>query len=307
MRPSEAAADDDHEREDRGISQDGAMLREPEPWILERRAIRVGVVGLGRVGRATGGLFRRFGYEVTGWDRDGGDAYPGEGLARCDFGVVCVGTPARADGAADVSAVEEAVERLPVPRVLLRSTVPPGTTDALVERSGKRICFWPEYVSESSYHNPYFPERVEDVPFVILGGEPGDRQWFVDRLIEVLGPTKRYFQCTAREAEVVKYAENAYFATKITFANELRRVCDAVGADWHTVREGWLLDPRVEPMHTAAFATEPGFSGRCLPKDLDAIVAASRAAGYDPSLLAEVAETNRRLREPHAQPASRPA
>ena len=273
------------------------MLHKPEHAVREEPARRVGLIGLGRVGLAVQRLLGDRGYDVVAWDLNGGQQYPAEALATCDFAVVCVGTPANASGDADVSRVLAAVDELPVERILLKSTVPPGTTDALVERTAKRVCFWPEYVGESAYHNPYFPDRIDDIPFVVIGGRPADRRWFVDRLIEVLGPTKRYFQCAALEAELIKYAENAFFATKIVFANEFRRICETVGADWHTVREGWILDPRVEPMHTAAFETTPGFSGRCLPKDLDAIVAASRASGYEPTLLAEVAATNRRLRD----------
>jgi len=93
---------------------------------------------------------------------------------------------------------------------------------------------------------------------VVLGGEPKVRRWFVDLLQPVLGPAKTYFQCRAREAEIIKYMENAYLAAKVSFVNEFRRICEAFGADWHAVREGWLLDPRVEPAHTAAFASAPG-------------------------------------------------
>ncbi len=265
-----------------------------ERWVVEGRPIRVGLIGTGYVGKAVRLLFGRPGYEVVAWDAADGTPYPREALAACDFGIVCVSTPPLPTGAADVANVVAAVETLPIERVLLKSTVPPGTTEALARRTGKQLCFWPEYIGESDYYNPNFPSRIEEVPFAIVGGEPALRSWFVDRLIEVLGPSKRYFQCTAREAETIKYAENAFLATKVSFVNEFRRIAEAVGADWNTVREGWLLDPRIGPSHTAAFATRPGYSGKCLPKDVDAIVAASRAAGYEPALLAEVAEGNRR-------------
>ncbi len=102
-----------------------------------------------------------------------------------------------------------------------------------------------------------------DVPFVIIGGEQDARRWFIDQMLLVLGPTKTYFQCKGLETELINYAENAFFATKITFVNEYRRVCEAFGADWHSVREDWLLDPRVERMHTAAFEGNRGFAGKC--------------------------------------------
>jgi UDPglucose 6-dehydrogenase len=255
----------------------------------------VGVIGLGRVGRAACDLFADHARLVT-WDRASGDAYPDGGLATCAFAVVCVDTPSGTDGTAELSSVEDAIARVPCDRILLKSTVPPGTTAALAAATGKSVCFWPEYIGESRYHNPYFPARIADVPFVILGGEPDDRRWFIDRLLPILGPTKTYFQCSSTEAELVKYAENAYFAMKITFVNEYRRISEAFDADWHTVREGWLLDPRVEAMHTAAFEDQPGFDGKCLPKDLAAIVAAAAAHGYDAALLAEVLASNARIR-----------
>ncbi len=255
----------------------------------------VGVIGLGRVGQCVVELFEAH-TEVIGWDEASSDPYPAEDLARCEFAVVCVNTPPDGEGRVDVTSVSEAVRALPCQRILLKSTVAPGTTADLAEKFGRSICFWPEYIGESTYVNPFFPSHIADVPFVILGGPPEERRWFIDRLLPVLGPTKAYFQCRSLEAELVKYAENAYFATKITFVNEFRRICQAHDADWHTVREGWLLDPRVEPMHTAAFERDPGFDGKCLPKDVRAILMAAADRGYDAALLAEVLASNDRFR-----------
>jgi Predicted UDP-glucose 6-dehydrogenase len=263
----------------------------------DAQKMKVGLIGLGVVGRAVHDLFADAGHEVVGWDRADGGVYPADELEQCEFCVICVDTPTR-DGQADVSAVERAVSEVRCQRLLLKSTVPPGTTDRLAAEHGREICFWPEYVGQSSYHNPYFPKRIADVPFVVLGGEPSARTWFIDRLLPILGPTKQYFQCSAREAEIVKYTENAYFAVKITFVNEMRRLAEAFGADWHTVREGWLLDPRVEPMHTAAFSRSPGFGGGCLPKDLEALVGAAAESGYEARFLREVLAANNRFRSP---------
>ncbi len=257
--------------------------------------MRVGVIGLGRVGRAVCELFEPYG-EIVGWDEQSGELYPTSALERCDFTVVCVDTPLGDDGRAEITSVTRAVHALPCARVLLKSTVPPGTTARLSDSIDRPICFWPEYVGESTYFNPHFPSRIADAPFVIVGGIETERRWYIERFLPVLGPTKTYFQCSSTEAELVKYAENAFFATKITFVNEYRRICQAFGADWLTVREGWLLDPRVEPMHTAAFERDPGFAGKCLPKDVQAIVAAAADHDYEAALLAEVLASNRRFR-----------
>jgi len=258
--------------------------------------VRVGIIGLGTVGRAVRELFDRPGYETFGFDIADDLPYPHAELAACDIAVVCVDTPF-INGAADVSRVRAAVLDVPCAQVLIKSTVPPGTTDALAAESGKELCFWPEYISESNYHNPWFPSRIAEVPFVVLGGPAATTRKVVDHLLPILGPTKTYFQCAATEAELIKYAENAFFATKITFVNEFRRISESFDADWHTVREGWLLDPRVERMHTAALATDPGFAGKCLPKDLAAILAAAAAVGYDCPLLSAVQAANERFRQ----------
>jgi UDPglucose 6-dehydrogenase len=257
---------------------------------------RIAIIGMGHVGTAMHDLFRQHAETVT-YDAVWPEDYPAQELAECDAGVICVDTPMAADGACDTSHVRAAIERIPVATVLLKSTVPPGTTDLLTRTTGKQICFSPEYVGESSYHHPFWPGGPRDVPFMILGGEPAVRRLFIELFQPVLGPSKVYFQCTAREAEIIKYMENAYLATKVSFVNEFRRICDTFGADWHTVREGWLLDPRIEPAHTAAFAIAPGFAGKCLPKDLSAIIRAAADAGYRPALLAEVLSSNERLRD----------
>ena len=258
-------------------------------------SVRIAIIGMGHVGKAMHDLLRQHA-EIVTYDASGGEDYPAQELAACDAGIICVDTPMGEDGACDTSHVHAAVGRLPVATVLLKSTVPPGTTDLLTSTTGKQICFSPEYAGESTYQHPGWPGGPRDVPFMILGGEPTARRWFIELFQPVLGPAKVYFQCTAREAEIIKYMENAYLATKVSFVNEFRKICEILGTDWHTVREGWLLDPRIEPSHTAAFASAPGFGGKCLPKDLRAIIRAAADAGYSPALLMEVLSSNERFR-----------
>jgi nucleotide sugar dehydrogenase len=233
--------------------------------------------------------------EIVEYDKAIHEKYPEQELATCDFAVVCVGTPMGEDGSCDVSYVEDAIRRLPVDRILIKSTVVPGTTDRLVSETGKLICFSPEYIRETTYFHPFWDRGAAAIPFLIVGGSPDARRAIIDDVISILGPEKTYFQCTAIEAEVIKYMENSYLATKVTFVNEFYEICKAFDADWHTVREGWLLDPRVDRSHTLVFPKERGFGGRCLPKDVNAIVKASLAAGYRPELLQAILDSNRRI------------
>lgn len=255
--------------------------------------MQIAVIGQGTVGRAVVDQYRNSA-DVVVYDPAHHDDYPSSELAGCDFGIVCVDTPPADDGSCDVSNVEEAVIDLPLKRILIKSTVAPGTTDRLCAQTGKAICFSPEYIGETPFH--LWSRRPQDVPFVIVGGEPAARTWFLDRLAALDGPDREYHACTALEAELIKYIENAFLATKVTFVNEFYEICRAFGADWHTVREGWLMDPRIGHSHSAVFPEDRGFGGRCLPKDLSAIVASSTEAGYRPRFLSEVLASNERFR-----------
>jgi len=189
------------------------------------------------------------------------------------------------------------VKRLETPVILIKSTIEPGTTDRLRRETGKRIVFSPEYAGEGRYWSPYkFDKDMKECPFVIIGGPREDTNYVLDLLVPILGPKKFYYQVRAKEAEVIKYMENTYFGVKVTFANEMKRICDALGVDYYAVRTGWSLDPRVDPMHTMVFPNEPGFGGKCLPKDIQGIIRASQKAGYEPEFLKEVIRSNDRFR-----------
>lgn len=124
----------------------------------------------------------------------------------------------------------------------------------------------------------------------------------MDRMVGLVGADIALFGCSALEAELVKYVENSFLATKVAFVNEFYEICGALGANWHTVHEGWLLDPRVGRSHSAVFPDDRGFGGKCLPKDVRAIVEAAASSGYRAALLAEVLASNDRFRGPPAYP-----
>ena len=116
-------------------------------------------------------------------------------------------------------------------------------------------------------------------------------------IVPISGPAKRYIQMPAKEAEVVKYMENIYFAMKVTFANEMKRACDALGVNYWQARDGWGEDPRVDLFHTAVFPKNPGFGGKCLPKDLMGFIRACEEAGYKPEFLQQIWDSNEKFKE----------
>lgn len=212
-----------------------------------------------------------------------------------DLAVICVPSPMNPDGSCDTGIVRYAVKKINADLILVKLTVAPGTCMDLVFTTAKNIVFSPEYMGESKYWTPpEFPSPTDPVShgFVILGGFTPHCSQVADILMPILGPATRFRFMGHIEAELVKYAENSFFSLKVTFANELRRICERAGANYHQVREGWLDDPRVGPMHTAAFKRAPGFSGKCLPKDTAALAAYCRTLGMNPKLLDAVLEVN---------------
>lgn len=276
--------------------------------------MKIAIIGFGYVGKAMFEFFYRH-YDCTVYDPKIKEAlnswkmpYPGQYANRftdcnldwvneCDLAVICVPTPMKEDGRCDTSMVHGTVKFLKTRLILLKSTVPPGTTEYLSELYEKRIVFSPEYCGESSYWTPYkFHTEVRETPFFIFGGQPDDTSEMVDIFLPITGPVKTYRQTDAKTAELAKYMENSFYATKITFCYEFYQIALALGVDFNELREVWLLDPRINPMHTAVFkGNKSPFSGKCLPKDLAGIIANSEAYGWEPKLLKEVQASNKRI------------
>ena len=105
-----------------------------------------------------------------------------------------------------------------------------------------------------------------------------------------------YSITSAKEAELTKYMENSFFATKITFCNEFYQIAKKLGVDYKRLRENWLLDPRINKNHTLVFDDDLGWSGKCFPKDLNAIIKASEKVGYEPIMLKAVLKSNEKTR-----------
>lgn len=249
--------------------------------------MKVGIVGLGVIGTAQAQMFAE--HDLVTYDPAVDDAYPPE-MASCDFVLVCVPTPESPDGSADLTYVEAAASELPpdVPAVL-RSTVPPGTTDRVM--AGRMYCHAPEFMGENVLHSW---RRSTDVPYMILGGDPEATLFFHVCFAQVFYGV--IHTCSAREAELAKYAANLYWATRVTFVNEMALICKQFDVDYEKVRAAWLNDPRMTSVYTQREGYPPGFDGRCWPKDLKALIAASEFVGYEAGFLEAIGEANERFR-----------
>lgn len=265
---------------------------------------RIAIIGHGYVGKGMERFFRNRPdlYDIVIYDV----AHSGADRAACmgaDLAMICVPTPMGPTGAADISAVEETVRWLEAELIVIKSTVPPGTTDRLAAETGKELHFSPEYAGEPKNFVPPWrypdPRDATSHDWAIVGGPRASA--VLDYYQSVMAVTARFVACRPVEAELAKYMDNAYFATKVIFCAEFAEIAAAHGVDYKQLRELWLLDPRIDRDHTAVFAGEPGFGGKCLPKDLSAIVAAAREAGVPATMLAAVFESNQRFRAGEAQ------
>ena len=248
---------------------------------------RVGVVGAGVVGAAmqklcgdTTVLYDPYKPEFEGNKPK---------INECDVVFICVPTPMSPDGTCNTSVVEEAVSWVKAPLMIIRSTVSPGTTERLSKKYNKKVVFQPEYLGETTAH--VFGSMAER-EFVVLGGTTEATSMAADFYKNYYNSYVRYYFCDATTAEVAKYMENAFYAVKVTFVNEFYDIAQAHGVDFNHLREVWLADTRISRDHTFCYPNARGFSGKCLPKDCNAIVQSSLARGYTPKFMQATLKIN---------------
>ena len=297
--------------------------------------MRVGVVGCGYVGLVTAAGLASAGHSVVAIESDptrlaaiaggtppfherglaellvsglAGGALEATGeldrVAEADVVFLAVQTPAREDGSIDLRFVREAAERVaeafalqPRRRVLaLRSTVVPGTADALSELFDDEtaVVSNPEFLREGSAVEDFLrPDRT------IVGVH---ESWACDLLAELYAPLGAPLVATApATAELTKYASNALLATLISFSNEFASISEALGVDVEEVLGGVHLDRRLSPRVNGEVVRPGiieylragcGYGGSCLPKDLSALIAARRSEGEEHPLLEAVQAVN---------------
>ena len=253
------------------------------------RDYSVAIVGYGAVGKGIHQIFT----DAVPYDPPLGIGSQTE-VNACRYAFVATPTPTTPAGVLDVSIVVEAVEWIESEFIIIRSTVPVGTTDRLRESTGKKVVFQPEYGPAETPDHPF--NNLRNVRWAILGGARNDTIGVADLYKTAFNSDIAIHQTDARTAELTKFMENAYLATKVTFCNEFYDIAAGLGVDYNELRELWLADPRIGRSHTFVFPEGRGFGGRCLPKDVRGIVSSARAAGAAPELLEAVLSVNDRLR-----------
>ena len=218
---------------------------------------------------------------------------------QADLAIVSVPTPMLPGGSVDLSIIEQTFSWLQTPAVVLKSTVPPGTTARLAKTYGitDQLVFSPEYIGEGGYPVPYWenmphPTDMKLHRHLLFGGSSQARKLVIPFFERVSGPFCSYHSTDATTAELTKYMENTWIATKVTFCNEFYDIAQAYDVDWHELRELWLSDGRVGPSHTLVYADRRGFDGKCIPKDTSGMVHNATTVGYEAKFLQSVLNRN---------------
>jgi UDPglucose 6-dehydrogenase len=282
----------------------------------------VAVIGVGYVGLPTAATLAHLGHKVTCGDADlrkiemlrRGEVpiveerleeLVGEGMragnlqfvlgatdavADAEFVFLCVPTPQGDDGSADLSYVEAVAAEIsphlrPGTVIVNKSTVPVGSTlvvERVLGRTDVQVVSNPEFLREgTAVPDSLHPERI------VVGA---DDQAAAARVGELFAGTRAPLLITdAATAETIKYASNAFLATKLSFVNAVAGLCEAVGADVRDVILGLGYDKRIGFEY---LKPGPGWGGSCLPKDTRALVHIAEQAGYDFSFLKGAIATN---------------
>lgn len=289
--------------------------------------MKIGIIGAGYVGLVTGTCFAHLGHEVLCIDNDPTKVAllkkgkvpiyePGlqemirenvrekrlnfsmsiaQAVKKCEVLFICVNTPPKDNGEADLSFVEnvsrEIAENLTEYRLIVEKSTVPVQTGEWIYRTISQIqsktslfdvASNPEFLREgSAIHDLLHPDRI------VIGVSSAKAEKILKKIYE---PLKAPMLVTdLKSAEIIKHASNSFLATKISFINMVARICDAVGADIEQVAKGMGLDPRIGPSFLKAGI---GFGGFCFPKDLAAFLRMGEKLGVHFNLLKEVLDAN---------------
>ena len=225
-------------------------------------------------------------------------------IRDCDFIFVTVGTPQNANGSINLSIIKKAVSKIgenlqgsrKKPIIFVKSTVIPGTMKKdilpiLERKSNKKagkdfgLISNPEFLQEST--------AIRDTKFphvVILGGYKTEFMKKAKKLFTKLHPRVPIIITNHQTAEMIKYANNSFLATKISFINQLSNICQKIpGANVDDIAKTIGLDPRIGKLFLNA---GPGYGGSCLPKDMKALINFANTTGVTPTLLNAVEDVN---------------
>ena len=260
---------------------------------------KIGIIGNGFVGNSIAFGFSPT-HEIRIHDKDPKRNLNSiEEVLECDFVFVAVPTPMDEKGAISLDVVIKALGEINEKNkhtdniIILKSTMIPGTTELLKEQFPKlNIVFNPEFLTERTAKLDFLTQAR-----IILGGNPK----YTDKVKTLF--EERFMHCYVIEtntttAEMIKYMNNVFFASKVSIMNEFKQICDEVGADWDTALKGFAADQRIGDSHLNVPGPDGklGFGGSCFPKDINAFMTLAKNLEVDVPTIEGAWKTNLNVR-----------
>ena len=183
---------------------------------------------------------------------------------KYDVGFICVDTPIN-NGVLDISEVENCLNEYDCDIYCIKSTCPVGTVEKLINKTNKRIIFSPEYYGNTKHCNNY------EFNFTILGGDKKDCNDVIQILMHCYDARHLFRIVEPKLAELVKFMENSFLATKVSFCQSFYEICEKEKLNYSELRELFILDPRVNKSHTFVYEETPYWNSHCLNKDVPSI------------------------------------
>jgi len=262
--------------------------------------MKIGIIGIGYVGRATAKIFEKI-HEIIPYDKYKEPYTNPEKLDEAEVVFICVPTPMKPGGGIDLSAIHNSLETLErvtyygtkKPLVVIHSTAVSGTTDDLEKKYPFNFVFNPEFLRQK-----HSLEDLQKTNKIVIGANRIEDYEIVKNIYKPIFPEAKYIYVNRKTAEMIKYASNITLSGQISIANEIYQICQKIGVDYNLVKETILLDKRIgRNIDVPGDDGDIGFGGKCLPKDLNALISLARENGYNPYLLSEIWRTNEKLRK----------
>jgi len=265
----------------------------------------IGILGNGFVGSAISSGFGLHA-KIRIYDKDPNKSTHNlsEVVNQSDFIFVSVPTPMnkKKNGVMDTSIIDSVFDEV-VNRnertdniFIVKSTVIPGTMEGLIERYPQlNIIHSPEFLTERSARLDFI-----NASRVILGGEP-ELTNKVEGLFRERFPFVKIIQTDVGTAQFIKYMANCFFATKVSFMNEMRQAANKLSIDWNQVMNGFVSDGRIGNSHLDVPGHDGslGFGGKCFPKDINAFINLFESIGIDPTVMKAAWDKNLEVRQNH--------
>lgn len=265
--------------------------------------MKIGIIGNGFVGSAIMHGFILHVDDIMIYDKDPKRSTHSmkELVNNSNVIFICVPTPMFESGECDLSIVESVAKELSQydcinkKVVVIKSTVVPGTVEDLAEIYPKmNFVFNPEFLTERKARLDFI-----NTSRIVLGSNNLLANDVVEELYKIRFPYTKIIKTDFGTAQLIKYMANCFFATKVSFMNEMYQICEAINGDWDTALNGFISDGRIGNSHVDVPGHDGhlGFGGKCFPKDINAMIKKAEEIGVNPKVMKGAWEKNKEVRK----------